>query len=140
MNGHPTVVLDTNVLVAALINPFGAPGRIWDLVTSRQLHLVYDDRILLEYETVLRRASFGFTEASVDAVMAMIPFQEFVSAQTWPVHDFPDSSDVMFLEVADAANCPLVTGNLKHFPMALRRTVRVLQPSEFLAGYRCREP
>jgi len=70
-------VLDTNVLVSALINPYGAPGRIWDLVIHQQLVLGYDDRILVEYEQVLRRGKFGFDRDSVDAILAIFQFQEW---------------------------------------------------------------
>ena len=41
------ITLDTNVVVSAQLNPFGAPGRVWDLVTARQIQLAYDDRITL---------------------------------------------------------------------------------------------
>jgi putative PIN family toxin of toxin-antitoxin system len=58
VSSAPLLVLDTNVLVSALLSPFGAPGRIWDLVLAREVRLVYDDRILVEYRRVLSREKF----------------------------------------------------------------------------------
>ena len=50
---HSAVItLDTNVVISVQLNPFGAPGRIWDLVTARQIQLAYDDRILLDFPTL----------------------------------------------------------------------------------------
>ncbi|MBE0618826.1 MAG: putative toxin-antitoxin system toxin component, PIN family, partial [Proteobacteria bacterium] len=54
------IVLDTNVLVAGLLSPFGPPGQIARMVSSEDLHLCVDARILSEYAEVLRRPRFGF--------------------------------------------------------------------------------
>jgi hypothetical protein len=40
------VVLDTNVLVSTLLNSFGVPGRVLDLVLAGELTVTHDDRIL----------------------------------------------------------------------------------------------
>ena len=135
MTPIPVVVLDTNILVSAQLNPYGSPGRIWDLVNSRQLRVAYDDRILLEYEDVLRRKKFGFPGQQLDALFAIFPFQEFVSALPWQKQPLPDPSDAMFLEVAKSAGCPLITGNLRHFPDELRDGVEVFAPEEWLRDF-----
>lgn len=64
------LVVDTNVVVSALLSPRGAPGRVLDLVLGRALDLAIDDRILAEYRAVLSRARFGFDPADVEALMA----------------------------------------------------------------------
>lgn len=126
------VVLDTNVIVSALLNPYGSPGRVWDLVTARHLRLAYDDRVLMEYAVVLHRGKFGFSPQRVEAVLEVFPFQEFCPAAPWPYAHPPDPDDVMFCEVALAANCPFVTGNTRHFPESIRRHIRIFTPSEWL--------
>ena len=55
-----TVVLDTNVLVSALLNSFGAPGRVLDLVLAGELTVAHDDRVLAEWRQVLNGGMFGF--------------------------------------------------------------------------------
>jgi predicted nucleic acid-binding protein len=45
----------------------------------------------------------------------------------------PDPDDRAFVEVAIAADADwLVTGNVKHFPSAIRKKVRVIEPTEFV--------
>lgn len=132
MSPAPLLVLDTNVLVSALINPYGAPGRIWDLVLAREIRLAYDDRILIEYERVLTRAKFGFARPRVDALLHVFLLQEPASSAPWPYQPLPDPDDAIFLEVAHAASAPLITGNTRHFPEALCGTVRVQKPHEWL--------
>lgn len=132
MKSVPLVVLDTNILVSAQLNPFGAPGRIWDLVTSQQLRLAYDDRILFEYGDVLRREKFGFPQQQIDALFAIFPFQELVCTLPWAKQPLPDPDDVIFLEVAKAANCHLISGNLRHYPESIRDGVIVMSPEEWL--------
>jgi len=44
------IVLDTNVLIAGLLSPFGAYGEIVRMVSSGELSLSFDARILSEYQ------------------------------------------------------------------------------------------
>ena len=54
------IVLDTNVLVSGLINPKGVPAKILNLMLNEKIIVLYDNRILREYETVLSRRKFRF--------------------------------------------------------------------------------
>ncbi len=131
------VVPDTNVLVSGLLNPFGPPGRILDLVLSGDLTLAYDDRILAEYRAVLAREKFDFDPAPIAELIGYIEAQG--QAVTAPVLDItlPDANDAPFLEVVVAARSDaLITGNLRHYPPASRRGVAVLSPSEFLEKWK----
>jgi len=47
------IVLDTNVLVSGLLQPFGPSGQIVRLVASGEVVLCHDPRILTEYGEVL---------------------------------------------------------------------------------------
>ena len=126
------VVLDTNVVVSALLNSFGAPGRVLDLVLAGELTVAYDDRVLAEWREVLRREKFGFAVRDVEALLG------FVEAEGSGVNpkplgaELPDPDDVPFLEVAHAAEATLITGNTKHYPEEARRGVAVLNPATFL--------
>ena len=46
--------------------------------------------------------------------------------------DLPDPTDLPFLEVADAAQACLVTGNARHFPKKHCKGIAILLPREFL--------
>jgi uncharacterized protein len=54
------IVLDTNVLIAALLSPHGAPAQLLDLSLVGEIVLLVDDRILAEYLEVARHPKFVF--------------------------------------------------------------------------------
>ena len=126
------VVLDTNVLVSALLNSFGAPGRVLDLVLAGELTVAYDDRVLAEWRQVLRREKFGFSAGDVEVLLGFVE-NEGISVNASPLAiELPDRDDLPFLEVAHAAEATLVTGNTRHYPPEARGGVAVLDPDSFL--------
>ena len=128
------VVIDTNVVVSAVINPNGTPARVLNAVLSGRLMLLYDERILAEYRGVLLRPVFGFNRADVDALLDFLELSGMLLAgQELPV-DLPDATDLPFLEVAVAGQADaLITGNIRHFrPRRGRREVRIMSPAEFM--------
>ena len=117
----PSWVLDTNVIVSGLLSPAGHSGRLVDMVLARMLRLTLDDRIEAEYREVLARPKFEISEVRREAFLAILQFQEWVTAAPWAHDPPPDAEDMMFLEVAvHATDCVLVTGNQKHFPRGCR--------------------
>ncbi len=129
------IVLDTNVLVSALLSPFRAPGRILDLILTEDLHIVFDDRVMAEYRTVLRRPKFGFDRRNVDELLEECAENgHFLTAPPLGL-DLPDPADVIFVEVAFAAQAPLVTGNSRHFPSDRSQGILVVSPTVFLASW-----
>jgi len=130
------IVLDTNVLVAGLLSPFGPCAQIVRMVSSGDLTLCLDSRILSEYDEVLRRPKFRFRIDKVVALLDYIEHRGHLVASSPLSNLLPDPGDQPFLEVAIAgqATC-LVTGNRAHFPAKQCRQVKVLFPSEFLAFY-----
>ena len=130
------VVLDTNVLVSAIMSSQGPPGRVVAGVVAGEISIAVDERVLGEYWRVLTRPEFDFDLYKVASLL--ISFEEkgeHVVAQ--PVlEDMPDPDDTMFLEVAIAAGADcIVTGNKRHFPAKACRGVRILSPAEFLKEY-----
>lgn len=129
------VVLDTNVLVAGVLSPSGPPGWIVEATLSGDLQAVFDAAIWAEYTEALRRPELSLAPARVRVLLeALDQFGLEIVAAPWP-RDLPDRDDAPFLEVAFAVGCPLVTGNLRHFPASARAGVKVLSPREFLAFF-----
>lgn len=128
------LVLDTDVLVSGMINPLGAPGRIVDLLREGELELTVDDRILAEYTAVLKRRKFRayFTLQEVRDILMFLEQNTHYMVATTVISDLPDLKDIPFLEVALAADIPLVTGNIDHFPAAARRSAEVVTPASFV--------
>lgn len=125
------VVLDTNIVVSALISPFGAPARIVELVLAGEIQPAFDDRVMAEYREVLSRARFGFDSAGVEDLLDFIQAEGVAVITTpWP-HALPDPDDRAFVEVAAAAEAILITGNLRHFPEAGCPGIVVMAPADF---------
>ena len=133
------VVVDTNVLVAGLLSPFGRPGEMVRMIAAGSLSLLYDARIMAEYIQVLKRPKFSFSSEHIEALLDQVKAVGIIVASDPLSVRLPDEEDEAFLEVALAghAEC-LITGNLKHFPSAARRSMRVLTSTEFLDFYRQR--
>jgi putative PIN family toxin of toxin-antitoxin system len=127
------IVLDTNVLVSALLKPNSVPGRILNLVLAKQAVLVLDHRIFVEYRDVLYRPEF---ELPREAVADLLDFLWYSSEQVQGgdfAVELPDPEDRMFIEVAvNSLADALVTGNIKHFPTSQRHGVHVVTPRQFL--------
>jgi putative PIN family toxin of toxin-antitoxin system len=122
-------VLDTNVLVSGLLSPSGPPGRLVDVLVARRLRLALDDRVELEYRDVLARPKLGIEPVRREAFLAILQFQDHLTALPWPHRTLPDEDDVIFLEVALQTSARVVvTGNLKHFPRGCRGPVAVMSP------------
>jgi putative PIN family toxin of toxin-antitoxin system len=135
------VVLDTNVLVAGLLKPFGPCGRIVRLVVAGELTPCFDARILGEYEEVLRRPCFEIDPRELEVVLHYIRSAGEPQASRPLPSKLPDPDDAPFLEAAIAAEADcLITGNAKHFPPRCRLGVRVLSPAQFLEFHRTRCP
>lgn len=133
------IVIATNVLVAGLLSPFGPCGEIIRMVSSGELTLSFDARILTEYEEVLDRPKFKFEKDKVSVLLDHIEHRGLTVAASPPPQSLPDIDDDAFLEVAIAAQVEcLITGNRVHFPLELCQGVLVLSPSEFPAFYKKR--
>ncbi len=131
------IVLDTNVLVAGLLVPFGPCGEIVRMVSSGELSLFYDARIILEYTEVLHRQKFRFDENRVSALLDFVAHHGKKIAASPLLRALPDRDDEPFLEVAVAGDvASLVTGNRAHFPAQSRQGIKVVSPREFLEFYK----
>lgn len=112
------VVVDTNVIVSALMNANGTPAKIVSLILSGKIKILYDNRIVFEYIDVLSRKEFGF---SMETIHDMIDYfkhnGEFINAEYINIK-FSDETDKKFYEVYISGEAQyLITGNIKHFPI-----------------------
>jgi putative PIN family toxin of toxin-antitoxin system len=112
------VVLDTNILVSALLQPEGFPARAFLIaLTSVTTQLCVSGDIYAEYEEVIRRPKFNRNEAVIELALGAIRKNGFWVRPTEKVTACSDPDDDIFLECAQAASAQyVVTGNLKDFP------------------------
>lgn len=127
------IVLDSNVIISGVLQPFGKPAMILRLVAAGRIRCAYDLRIMAEYKNVLNRPKFGFSKDQVNALLDQLQEEGLaVAAAPLPLR-LPDPDDEPFLEVALAARAEiLVTGDKKHFPKGDYRGVKIGSPGEFL--------
>jgi len=126
------VVLDTNVIVSAVLTAHGACARIVDMLGVGAFQLCADDRILSEHDSVLRRPELGIAAENVGALMEFVRHIALPVAATPRSARLPDPDDLPLLEVAAAAEAILVTGNTRHYPKKACGEVRVVSPGEFV--------
>jgi putative PIN family toxin of toxin-antitoxin system len=127
----PKVVVDTNVMVSALLKPESIPGFIWKELIAGGAQAFYSDKMFVEYEEVLHRPKFPFEKETADKILDSIT-RKFtrIIPETSDI-PFNDTSDRPFYETAMTANATLVTGNRKHYP----DSPYVASPSEFSIAY-----
>jgi len=129
---NPSVVLDTNILVSANINPHGLEQFVYSLALQQSLWLFVSEPILLEYETVLRRPKFRFPADRVTESLAQIRQNGTLILPANTLAVSPDERDNRFLECAESAGADfLVTGNRRHFPNVWK-TTRIVSARELV--------
>ena len=116
------VVIDTNVLVSALItrNENSPTVQILRFLANGNIVPVYSDEIVKEYNEVLRRDKFKLPESIIINLLKDIMDNGLKVTELAEVHEtMPDPKDVVFYAVTLSAqdkDAFLVTGNGKHFP------------------------
>lgn len=113
-------VIDTNVLVSAMLKWDSVPGNVMELTFGGTIIPVLNKEIVKEYREVLLRPKFHLPEQIVnDVIEALNDKGIYVDANTIDI-ELPDPKDRVFYEVVmeerKEEDAYLVTGNIKHFP------------------------
>ena len=128
------IVLDTNVLISALLNSYGKPSKILKLIIMGRLEVVVNENMLGEYHEVAMRPRFNLPPELVKEVLGYIRTNGIPAPPyPGPSVNLPDPDDDFFLEAAiSTGSGALVTGNIRHFPPKSRKGIRVLIPDQFI--------
>jgi len=119
----PRVVLDTNVVVSALLKPDSLEDQVLRLGLAGRLRLCLSPDTLAEYALVLPRPKFKLQPGEVNQDLARLHAASTMFSPTRTIHVSKDAPDNRFLECAEAAGAAyLVTGNSKHFPKRYKGT------------------
>lgn len=115
-------VIDTNVLVSALLTKHenASPLQVVLGVFQGKIIPLFDAEILKEYNDVLRRPKFHFSEELIVRLMDSLMTLGLSIERITTNATFVDPKDLVFYEVAMAGredDAYLVTGNKKHFPL-----------------------
>ena len=117
-------VFDTNVLVSSLLTQKrdSATALVVDAISDGVIVPLYSWEIMNEYEDVLHRDKFPFSQKTVRNMIEMIrQFGRIVSPNHFypKERDMPDQEDIIFYRIVMEKrddNAYLITGNLRHFP------------------------
>jgi putative PIN family toxin of toxin-antitoxin system len=125
-------VIDTNILVSALLGAGSPPAAVLRQVAAQTLVPVVCSAIMAEYHAVLPRPRLRLRAADVEELLALIEAQAvWVEVPRYLGQPpMPDETDWPFIACALAADCPVVTGNAKHFPEGLG--LRVMTAREWV--------
>lgn len=131
-----TVVLDSNVLAAAMRSRRGASFAVLSAVGLGRFEIALSVPLVLEYEEVLLRQAreLGQSPAAIRDVLdylCSVGKRQSIFFLWRPC--LPDADDDLVIELAVAAGCDaIVTHNVRHFGPALEFGIRVVTPAQLL--------
>jgi putative PIN family toxin of toxin-antitoxin system len=120
------VVLDTNVVVSALLVPTGTQASVLLLAFAGDVSLYLSEPVFSEYSEVLRRPRFKLDPHQIQAVLRDIRAIAHFVRPPGKLSVSSDEPDNRLLECAEVARADyLITGNLRHFPAVYKWTKAV---------------
>jgi len=126
------LVLDTNIIVSAVLKPDGLQRTVLLLAMTRPARLFVSAPILSEYRMVLSRPELKIRKGLRQQFLRLIEDRGHMVSPTRQIRVTRDPDDNIFLECADAARADfLVTGNLRHFPRFWKQT-KIVTSREFI--------
>jgi len=126
------LVLDTNIIVSAVLKPDGLQRTVLLLAMTRPARLFVSASILSEYRMVLSRPELKIRKGLRQQFLQLIEDRGHMVSPTRQIRVTRDPDDNIFLECADAARADfLVTGNLRHFPRFWKQT-KIVTSREFI--------
>ncbi|MDQ7016329.1 MAG: putative toxin-antitoxin system toxin component, PIN family [Gammaproteobacteria bacterium] len=115
------ITLDTNALLAALLNKAGASHLILKLIVKENLRIALTTSVALEYEDVLKRDSLAkklnLSHEQIEEIIDLL----ILLAEKHSIYyrlrpNLLDEKDDLFIECAFASNSQyLITSNIKYF-------------------------
>jgi putative PIN family toxin of toxin-antitoxin system len=129
------IILDTNVLISALIQKSFPYKVVYDLFIEDKIKLCVSENLMTEYCEVLRRPKFAKYPdfaARVEMLLADIEEKAVMYFPTTTLDLLSDKDDNMILELADicSADC-IVTGNTNDFTISNYKQTQIVTPRDF---------
>jgi uncharacterized protein len=126
------LVIDTNVLVSAVLKPDGLQRTVFLLATTKPARWYVSGPIMEEYAAVLARPELKIRKSLRLQFIQLIKNHSYSVTPSRLPQLTTDPDDNIFLECADAARADyLVTGNQRHFPRFWKKT-KIIHSREFL--------
>jgi putative PIN family toxin of toxin-antitoxin system len=117
------LVLDTNVVVSALLAPGGNEAAVLRIALAGGATICLSPSIVAEYRAVLARPAFRFDPRKIAEFLRLMDEHAEYCQPRRRATGSPDEADNRFLECAESAGANfLVTGNRRHFPRWWKET------------------
>lgn len=129
------LVVDTNIIVSALLKPDSLPDLIINMILNKNFNLCLSEDIFDEYQGVLGREKFkGLNQEKTRRLLLKIKKDAKFVKPSFSVDVIKrDPEDNKFLECALEAKADyLITGNKKHFSFKKFRNTFIVTPRDFL--------
>ena len=131
-------VVDTNILVRALIRPQGTVGPVLIRLRQGDYTLLYAPLLLEEVVDVLNRPrlrhKYGLTGADIRTVVSLLLLRGELVTPAEPITACRDPRDDKFLEVAVAGKANvIVSGDEDLLVLHPFREIPIVTPAQFLA-------
>ena len=129
------LILDTNVLLSAILSPLGAPAKLLDAWERNSFTLVACDALIAEYREVVGRPFFRARLRASTAELLVADLREFSffcrGLPTGPVA--PDPKDSYLLALAEASQAEfLVTGDKELLSLKQHKSTSIITPAAMI--------
>lgn len=132
----PNIIIDTNVVIAALRSKRGASSKLLSMIGTHKFEIHDSVPLILEYEDVIlrQRDEIGLSAREVsDLIDSLCSLSHHHEIYFLWRPSLPDANDELILELAVSAQCDyIVTHNLSDFKDVEKFAVKVVTPGNFL--------
>jgi len=129
------LILDTNILLSALLSPLGAPAKLLDAWERKTFTLVACDALIAELRGVASRPFFKarLRNSAVELVAAGLRDFSFLCNNLPSGPAAPDPKESYLLAMAEASQADfLVTGDKQLLSLKNHKTTRIITPAAMI--------
>jgi uncharacterized protein len=130
------LVLDTNILLSALLSPLGPPAQLLDAWERKMFTLVASDALIEELRDVTGRAFFKarLRVSAAELLAAGLRDFTFYCRDLRPGPIAPDPKDSYLLAMAEASQAEfLVIGDKQLLSLKRHQATRIVTPAAMIA-------
>lgn len=134
-----SVIIDTNILVSAIIQRNYPYYIMYDMVGKDKINLCISDDLIKEYEDVLFRPKFRryldfYSDAKIMLTLINAKAKKYNPRTN--ISLIKDEPDNRLLELADESNADfIITGNTNDFTFPFYKNTQIVSPKDFWENF-----
>jgi putative PIN family toxin of toxin-antitoxin system len=129
------LILDTNILLSALLSPLGAPAKLLDAWERKVIMLVTCEALIAELRDVVGRPFFRarLRASAAELLAAGLRDSSFFCRDLPSGPIAPDPKDSYLLSLAEASEAEfLVTGDKELLSLTQHKSTRIITPAAMI--------